>query len=840
MKVSQQKYDITSISTLLLIHFSICSIGLLGFISHVASWIGGAFFQSFNIFIVYSDWATLSTTSTKPIELVQYALSVSAMLFYYVIVLAFIKTSSCLADKTLKRFAPTRVVIIIYLGLLFLLNIWLLKDHGEFSNIFFGFWFLILVLPALPLVNSWLDRISNGGGLWTTAICVSLVASLAFIFYPYITGGLAVSNDYMDIPEQTILSTGIVDNTDYINAHRIGGLHKHDPRLGLGEIQLPREGEFIKLNKSEALSKFAKYAPRKFMYEDRSAVLVVKELMEPNEVDILSKIAANEAERGRIYGFYYNQMERAKFKKSYSQEEKEFIRKNKRELSDQSLAGHYFHHQNTMLGTINEYVLGKPQSQTVYLYGWLSTVAIAEGMKALGGITFESYQKVFYSFYPFYYLLLIAAAAIIFKKIEYILLVGVISISSLYLLGFEYIRFAPGFNPIRHFFDIFALVCFSWYLFSPRRNWIYLALALVFSIVGILFSKEFGLVLLLSMLATIIVRVVVDHRKATSEIILMVIAILAALAAVLMITTGKNPTLIYVLMGVASPGMHWIKMFSLLLLFSAIYVLLIKSRKAGDNWLYLSLFWFLYAQGLLIYYVWNPVPNHLMSLGSVLGMLFALLLRNLSINYDWAVKYEKKILLVSNSLLVMVMFLPGVSSYCLDQRDYQRVFAEHKLHRWDFSRAQFISTMDPNVFENSVQLINKYSSRSSIYLLSKYDNILPFLSAKYNAMPFTEMALSLVTKKEMDMSIGQIRHDRPEYLFVDTDMERNHLWDIYEYDKNSPINLFFLPNDLVDATRGRAMVLDNFAKVFEEIKDMYYPVETGQLITVYKLRGAPA
>lgn len=838
MQISEQKSDITSIRSLLLIHFSICSIGLLGFIRQVANWAGQTFVRPLNLFISYSDWATLSTTPTKPIELLQYALSVPAMVFYYAIVLVFIKNCSNLADKALKRVAPTRVVLISYLVLLLLLNIWLLEDQGQFTGIFFGFWFLILVLPALPLVDSWLDWMGKGSGLWPIAIFAVLVASFAFSFYPFLTGRLAISNDYMDIPEQTILSTGLVDNTDYINTHRIGGLNKYDPRIGRGEMPSPREGEFIKLNQSESISAFAAYAPRKFAYDDKSGVLVVKELMQPDEVDSLVKIAANAVERERIYSFYYKQLEASQIKRSFSPEEIEFIRKNRRELSDQALAGHYFHHQHAMLGTINEYGLGKPRSQTVFLYGWLSTVVIAEVMKSLGGITFETYQKAFYLFYPLYYLLLIVAAGIIFKKIGYVLLTGVITVSSLYLLGFEFIRFAPGFNPIRHFFDIFTLVCFYWYLFAPRRNGVYLASALAFSIVGILFSKEFGLALLLSMLATIIVRVVVDQRKATLEIMLMAVAILAALVSLLLITTAKNPTLLYVLMGVASPTIHWVKMFSLLLLFSAIYVLLIKKRKANDNWCYLSLFWFLYTQGLLIYYIWNPAPNHILSLGTVLGMLLALLLRHWSGNYDWAAKNEKKMLLASNSLLVVFMFLPGIGSYYMDQRDYQKIFAKHKLYHWNFPRAQFVSTMDPSVFENAVQLINKYSPQHSIYLLSKYDNILPFLSAKYNAMPFTEMALSLVTRKEINVSVGLIRHDRPEYLFVDSDMARSHIGDVYAYDKNSPINLLFWPIDIVDATRGRAMVLDNFAKVFKEIKDLYEPVEIGQLITVYKRRNA--
>lgn len=826
------KFEVPNVRALLYIHFAICSIGLLAFIAHIASIVGQTFIWPLNFFISYTDWATLSTTPTKPIELIQYVLSVTGLVFYYAAVLVFIGRFGDFTSDALIKISANRLLIIIYLCLLLLLNIWLVKDHEDLTNILFGFWFLILTLPALPLFNSWLDWLDQKSSLWSIGALTILIASLGFSFYPYVTNKLAISNDYMDIPEQTILSSGVVDNHVYINTHNIGGLQKHDPRVNT--VDLPRVGEFIKLTQGEAIKKFVANSPQKFAFDEIHGGLIVKELMKLNEADALAMIASNDQDRDRIYSFYYDQKLNAQVKKTYTPEEIEFIRKNRREFLDQALAGHYFHHHNTLLGTINEYALGKPQNQTVYLYGWLSTVAIAETMAALGGITFETYQSVLYSFYPLYYLLLLAAAGIIFKRLSYVLLVGTISISSLYYIGFETIRYAPGFNPIRHFFDIFALVCFYWYLFAPRKNLIYLAVALTFTLIGMLFSKEFGLVLLLSMLATIMIRSVCEKRKSASEIILMVIVILAALASLLMITTGKNQTLLYVLLGVAAPAMHWLKLLSLLLLFSAVYVFLTKKTKLGDNWRYISVFWFLYTQGLLIYYIWNPAPNHLLSLGTIWGMLFALLLKHWASNSDWGGKYENKALLACNSLLMVFIFIPGIFSYNMEQIEYNKVFKEHKLYRWNFARAQFLSTMDPGVFENAVQLIKKYSTGPSIYILSKYDNILPFLSAKYSAMPFSEMALSLVTMKEMDKSTDLILHNRPEYLFVDTDMKRSHVGDVFG--KDDPVSKFAAP--VYDASRGRAMVLDNFSKVFKGIEGMYERVETGQLISVYKLRDA--
>jgi hypothetical protein len=308
----------------------------------------------------------------------------------------------------------------------------------------------------------------------------------------------------------------------------------------------------------------------------------------------------------------------------------------------------------------------------------------------------------------------------------------------------------------------------------------------------------------------------------------------ACLAFSLLMPTAGNPTFLYVLLGVAAPTIYWMKMYILLLIFSLGYVLLMKNRKLGNNWCYLSLLWFFYAQGLLIYYIWNPEPSHLWSLGTVWGVSLALFLRYCSFNFDWAALHEKKILLVSNFVLTAFVFFPSIGIYYLDQSDYQGVFKDHVVHQWDFPRAKFASTMEPAVFGNAIELINKYSNGNSIYLLSKYDNFLPFLSAKYSAMPYPEVALSLVSKKEMDASVNLIRNDHPKYLFVDSDMTRNRQGDIFK--KDDPVTRYL---GVHDTSRGRVMVLDNFAKIFQEISPLYEPVEVGQLITVYKRRKGP-
>ena len=836
MNPTYKPFSDMSIQSFLRINFFIFSFGLLGFVKHLSGWLGQRIFDQFNTFISYSEWAAISTSTNKPSELIQYGLSVLALAFYYLIASIYTKRCPSIVEPIFNKATSTKGSFIIYLLLILSFNLLQILYGGKYSEALPLLWFIYLLVPALPLIEPLFSKLGNVRGWWSESILSILIIVLGFTFYPFIGAELALSNDYMDIPEQTILKSGVVDNTEYINNHNLGGLNKYDPRFDKGESPVPLEIGYIKLEKSRAISKISEYKSHNFYYNDKINALVVKDLLDSNDLDMLVKLAANKDEIERIHNFHFDQLKRLKVKRDFTSEEIEFLRKNKRELVDQALAGHYFHHQNTILGTINEYSLGKPRTETVFLYGWLSTVIIAECMKFFGGITFEAYQKVFYSFYPIYYILAIAIAAIIFKKIAYVLMVAIISIGSLQLLGFEFIRFAPGFNPIRHFFDIFSLLFFYWYLFSTKRNSIYLSLALGFAVLGILFSKEFGLVLFLSLIASVFCSKIENRKNALSDTFVVGTSIIGAVSALTLIKTGSNPTLIYVLLGVASPNINWISLLCLLITFSALYVHLVFSRAALSRWTLLTLFFFLYSQGLLIYYVWNPVPNHLVSLGVVLAILLALIIKSTFERFSAASIFEGKILAACNILLLVVVLFPGTLLYYMDYRDYRAVFQNHTTHYWNFPTAKFQSTMDPSVFEDSVRLINQYSDSKTIFLLSKYDNLLPFLSSKYNTMPFTEMGLSLVTTKELSTSIELIRRVRPKYIFVDTDMTRSHLGDIYEFEKNGSLNSFFAPYDMVDASRGRALVLNNLAKVFKGVSDIYVPVAVGQLITVYELR----
>jgi hypothetical protein len=136
--------------------------------------------------------------------------------------------------------------------------------------------------------------------------------------------------------------------------------------------------------------------------------------------------------------------------------------------------------------------------------------------------------------------------------------------------------------------------------------------------------------------------------------------------------------------------------------------------------------------------------------------------------------------------------------------------------------------MDPAYFVDSISLIQTYApSDNAIYLISKYDNFLPFLAKKYSAMPFFDLQWFLLTAKEVNLCIERIETQKPPYLFVDTDIERDLNGEIVTAD------LRFISGPGGESLM-RVQRLNLLKDIFRAVKKDYEPVKHGMLLTVYK------
>jgi hypothetical protein len=510
----------------------------------------------------------------------------------------------------------------------------------------------------------------------------------------------------------------------------------------------------------------------------------------------------------------------------------QFLTSNRLELEYQSQAGWIMHHHNTLLAPVNEYALGKKATEINHQYGWLNTLALKHLMTLTGGVTLHNYFRVLYSFYPIYYALFLALAFLILRNPWYVLLTAALSFAFLNRLNYVHILLAPGFNPVRQLSWLFVTGFLFLYLRNDRR--VYLLCTLLFSLVAILSNKEFGAFLVAALVTSLALRMVHERKGLlTGDLGCVAGAVLCALALLLFGQIGKNPIGHYYLKGISGPPMGPVTLSAIIVALTICYGYFLLVIRLREPLKYLAFFLFIYCQGILTYYVWNSAPNHFYSIATPI-ILAVVLLVKLGISGRAEGKAGARVLAGATLAAVLFLYIPAVYDYVQEKRMYESIFANRKVYAWDLPAASIKTTMDPKPLAEASRLIQRYSGGSNaIYLISKYDNILPFLARKYSAMPFSEVATSLLTPVEVQLCVDTIEHKQPQYLFVDTDLAENARSG--GIDRNHPI--YRLLSEHFDIG-PKVSMLGELARVFLGIESLYRPVERGELISVFQ-RVAP-
>lgn len=809
------------------LHLFFCSIGLAGFAYIVAVGLANLFIDPFYSGSQFLPWVALDSTA-KLSQLFWYGLIVLFLFLYYGILLPWL--NSIYRGSSIKGRIAEGSVSLFNLEIIFLIGtlvtnlfiLYIVKRAGFVGQI--GGFCIWLVILFSPFVGNFQDFLTKDRApslkKYKYLMIAMLIGSCFAVFSPYLTGGLPVANEFSDIPEYTFLHGRLVSNNQYINENKIGSLvrndlyHPEESREALNQFGVRIQNDQMLTN---WLSKHEKSGL--YFYNPTSQMLYMKN---PKMVDIdeLAKSITDPTVRANLY----SAINLSQVKTKYSRESIDFIKLNSQELTYQAIAGHFFHHQFTVIEALNEYILGKPANEINFVYGWGNTIAFAKVLEAFGGLNFERYTLITYMFYPLYYLLVLGVVAYIFRDSRYVLFAAVAAMAALMALGFENIRFAPGFSPIRHFLDMFVLLTF--FVFCRTEKIRYFVLSTGITIMAIWADKEFGLALFVALMGA---AAIVSWRQVNRVRVwvVMALAFLSALAVFSQIPVAINQTMQYTMLGVSLPGTPTKILLGAAIAIGFGYILLILPEDRNAYWK-AALFWFMYCQGIFIYYIWNPSPNHFMMLGSSWVMLFILMLKQLSPSI-LRFSSERATLLVATIAAAIV--LAGASvTYLYDYFLYKRIFETHLVYNWSFKKVDFKTTMDPKFFMDSVQLINAYEPSHRLYLISKYDDLLPVLANKYSGMVYSQLALNLVTDLEMRKTIERIQTLKPRFLFVDTDILRPQVGDIYN--NKDIVSTVLTP--IGDYSKGRAMMLENMKSVFLAIEGDYRLIARSPLISVYE------
>ena len=791
----------------LLCHFLLCIIGLIGIVQLIAGKIGLLFEAHLNNWISYSDAYLLVVSHSKIASLLQYITVIITLFVYSIVVSLSVSKLKLMVLNVFFRKNEFTKLYCFYLAFLLLFNICIyctLSDN-PIECLFAGVgWLIVTMWPLSPLVKRVLIMFGTKTSKslqWSAyGLLVAIVIQMLYMFLPFIgSEQLKVINDYFSVPEKTQLTNMLVDNKTYIASHHVGGLFTTIKSINIVENPLV---DFSKLAESSSLE-----------------TLLCK---------YLTTVQCKQ--------LFYDKTLPGLNKHNYSVEEKLFMQENSYEISWQLIAGHYFHHQNALLAPLNEYVLGKPVEDIVFLYGYGNSLLLKQVVSYLGEFNFQTIEKFFYSFYPLYYGCFVLLAWFIFGNVWWVLLATLLSYSALQNIGFEAIRYAPGFNPLRHLLDIFIIGTFYQYLRTKRLAIAYLVLSFALALLAIFASKEFGSILFVALsLAYIANYLLVKRAKLELLLFLGMMGLAIGMMFFLKNHLGADSLAIYGILGVSVTPTSQVITRCIPLILVAIYAFFSYAylqKEAKKPWFCLSLLLFFYLQGTLIYYIWYTEPSHLLSINVAWVLLIALLFRQV-LSYSTSREFNLGLLKTTTFVALLVFYLPSLGFYYKSLCAYNKVFKTHQLYQWNFPRAHFISTMDPKPFINSVQLIDHYSSASAIYLLSRYDNFLPFLAARYSALPFSQLDLSIVSKKEFDLVVTTLQQTKPRYLFVDNDIEQVHFDDILNPQDSFAVSLGAL-SEKYEQSLGRVLILNNLKLVFDVIKVNYKPITKGDMITVYE------
>lgn len=519
---------------------------------------------------------------------------------------------------------------------------------------------------------------------------------------------------------------------------------------------------------------------------------------------------------------------------------KQFWLANAIEFTHQDMARGQINHIAHILNPMNEYELGKPLRDTYIQYGLGNTFLMKWVMELFGGLSLHSYYKTYllYIVYLFLFLILLFS---LFRESIYI--VGAFTGLTLcfFLMGYIAYVIAPGIIPSIHLMDAPAIVFLI--AFFRRKNPLYFVLASLSGILGIIINGQFGI----SLFAALFVATsffIFENKSGLPRLFWFISLILAACAGLIAWKYSQigmiSNTFPYFLAGLFSwPAPNYIIGLTILyLVMSYAFTFLLRESRSDLKYVFVCLF--CYCQAILLYFYWSGIINHLYPILPFFSLQLFLMLRIARETFSrtasvWAERIQR--IVVIAIMIFMIMIALAAYPFYKQKNAFYNSFTEHKCYTWTFDKASLITTIPTETIQESVFLIRKYSNaeKPEVFILSKYDNLIPFLAHRYSAAPFFDVSSYLFSKKEFNLTVETIKKSKPKYLFVDTNIDQSQdlLPVLHKY--KSLLPQYSLSNGQESIARmGRYEAL---RAIFDEFRINYEKIEHGSLISVYKRKG---
>lgn len=667
---------------------------------------------------------------------------------------------------------------------------------------------LLTLLPLLPYFyrKPLAKKIIQAVALGSTAM---MLVALVMEPLALMRGPVYLMNEYADLYGQTVVNGRLVDNRQFLD--RLTMDYDWVTLLGLKGVRLDHQKA-----------------------RDHS-IRFVHELRLYDLSPVIDYYKLNKKAHGRFLS--YGGEKPFELDCSINVEEvKTFYLDNYLEYMHQNMARGQINHIGHILNPINEIMSGKPINEIYMQYGFGNTLMFKWLMELTGRISLDSYYKcyVFYIVYAFLFLLM---SWVLFKNPVYIAGSFASYAFAFFATGFTGFILAPGIIPSAHFCDVPAIIFLT--LFFRHKKVVWLGLGLVVSALGLLMASQFGMLLLAATVLTLLFYACENYQGKGRY--LRIAAIVAYAALTLSVPgflshNGSHGFFGYYLMGYFSFAPHpAVPVVTILyLVISYAVILSMKNERFYLKYVYCLIF--MYNQAMLVYYYWSGLLNHLPMVLPLIGVQFFLILfmgDHLFQGLPWLIRTTRPLAVIVMSISLLLTGFAARNLFYLPKGEFETNFKNHRIYRWDFDRARVVSTIDPAPLKEAVALIQKYGTSNlsnGIYILSRYDNLLPFLADRYSLMPYFEMTYSLISNKETSSAISLLLDHKPRYIFVDTgiDLEKS------PFDPWSKLYLTRFDRYERSSRYGRLLELK---KVFDAVRKDYEVIDRGQLISVYRRRA---
>ncbi len=505
----------------------------------------------------------------------------------------------------------------------------------------------------------------------------------------------------------------------------------------------------------------------------------------------------------------------------------QFYKSNALEYEHQNMQRGQINHIGHILNPINEYRIGRPVKDIYMQYGLGDTFIMKWTMDLFGGISIDNYYKC-YVYYVIYSISFLLMLYLLFKDSLYIFGGFAFLAFAFFFQGFIGFMLAPGIIPTIHFLDAPAVILLL--LFFRRNNVACLGLMVIFSLLAIIINRQFGMILEAAVIISFFLYVI-ENKKGSSRLLWLLtifFMIFSGLAAFHYANTGTaGQTFSYFLLGFFSWPANSKIIISTICYFVVSYWFMFMLKDTRHYLKYLYLFVFMYTQGLFVYYYWSGLSNHLPTVVPFAGLQLLLMIyigETLLFKDRAAIKK-----MLSGGMMLLLLLLAfatmlSAKNYYRDKFLFRKNFADHRTYNWRFERASLVSTIDPEPVRESISLIHKYSAKEKgLYIISRYDNLLPYLSGRYSLMPFFDMQWHLISGRETTAAVDNIRSHKPDYVFVDTNI--NNFED--------PWSKLFMSTADINERISRVGRYRELQKIFAAVSGDYEKIESGTLLSVY-------